>query len=300
MKIEIVIALILGTALGLGGMFAVAQLTNRPNTQTLKPLPTQSTEPTTSTANVKNELVSPQGPTISWDLSLLPIKGTVRNGSFIFLVSDTTDTVFPVSNNTFDTTTPPALGIAKYRVFTEFGDKVGEAQVLSFKDLPLSKKNLFGSVTDLTADSLQMRGNDGTIDQIAYSPNVLVGSFVKDAKKISSGDVAIGDKVAVVSDRIEKSAILALGVFVVPSDFSQQEYILKTGNLTSITKNDLVISTKEGDISVKLDSNTKFFGLKTGGYVRKRTKLITSDITQVVTVTFLKDTTNIRSIFISE
>ncbi len=299
MKIEIVIALILGTALGLGGMFLVAQFMNQK--PQIHSITTTSASPTpnTNSAQVKTALTSPRQ-FMSWDSSPLHVAGSVTGGNFAFLVGDTTDTVITIADNAFDTTTPPLQGVAGYRFFTAFGDKIGESVVVSFKDLPKEKKVTFGVVTDLTAESLQMRGSDGTIDQVAFTPNIIAATFIKETKKISPSEVAIGDRIAVVGEVAEKNVTIADGVFVIPSDFGIPTYVLKTGTITKLNKTEVTVSTKEGDLVLKTTADTKYFGLKDTGVLRKRTKLISSDTTRTAYVTFLSNSTNIRSIFISE
>lgn len=299
MKIEIVIALVLGTLLGLGGMFFVAQLTAHPTPQTQKLVQNAAIPDASPSAQIASEISSPL-PLESWDLSPLLLKGSSKSGTFAFLVSDTGDTVLPLTSGSFDTTTQMTPGVTAYRIFSQYTDRIGESVIVSFNDLAKHKKIKFGTVTDLTAESLQMRSGDGTIDQVAFIPNIIVGTFVKDTKKITPNDIAIGDRVVIAVDSVDKGITVALGVFVIPSDFGKPDYLLKTGILKSISKNDLVVSTKEGDLSVKTDSNTKFFGVKENGVTRKRTKLITTDVERTVYITYLKDTPNIRSIFISE
>lgn len=300
MKTEIFIALILGTIIGLGGMLVIAKLTAQGSTPTL-PAPFESPKPDTTNSDTpqKTEVISPSKST-SWDLTALPVKGISQKGNFIFLVNDITDTVIPLSDTAFDTTTSPVTGIGGYRVYTQFGEKLSEALVVSFKDLAQNKTLIFGSVTDLTAESLQMRAADGTIDQVAYSPNIVVGSFIKDIKKINTGDVAIGDKIVVVSDPHEKGIVVAQGIFVLPADFSGKTILLKTGTLNEINKTELTYTTTDGEQKIKTDSTTKLFGIKENGTVRKRTKLIPTDKTRTIFVTYVSDSPVARSLFISE
>lgn len=297
MKTEILIALIAGTILGLMGMMVVAKVTT-----TSRPSITLSQSPSPSpalAARVDNKLLSPL-PFMSWDDTQIPVKGTAKDGSFVFVVGDTGDMVTSLTDGIFNDTLIGSTGISHYSVFSQNGEKIGETQIARFKGMPTNKQLKFGSVTDLTAESLQIRGELGTIDQLAFSPNIVVASFIKEPKKVDAHDIAIGDKVAIVVDDSSKSESLALGVFIVPSDFSIKKYVLHAGTLSAIEKQSITVHLNESDSKAALTSSTKYFGIKKDGTVRKRTKLIASDTSKAVYFVTEDGQQDIRSIFISE
>ncbi|GEM_PF-1635949 len=300
MKIELFIAVILGTVLGLGGVYSIVFLTTRaaPTESSVQSLTAVSETPVPT--QIPNTLITPSK-SVSWDTTPLVFKGTTGN-AFVFLSTDIADSAIPTTDNSFETTITPLLGLARYTVFTPSEQVLGASDVVSFQDLTKEQPLTFGTVTDLTSDGLQMRGSEGTIEQVMYSPKITFGSFLKEPKKVSPSDVAIGDRVVVVSDRSEKAILNGYGVFAIPPEYRPKEIQLFAGDITKLGKNNVSISHSGGEKLFPVTTSVKFFGLKADGTTRKRTKLIASDIGRKAYITAIASdsATLTRSIFISE
>lgn len=300
MKFEILIAIIVGAIIGLGGMFGIVKLTSQSahsDAPVVTPVPT--TEVTTQAA--KNQL-KPVNNT-SWDDSQLAVSGTTDKTTFVFLSTPVRDIVLPLANNSFQTQLVPVIGVNTYVVFFPDGTEYHKARVASLGGLPKEKPLFSGTITDIMKDSIQMRGDDGTIEQVTFLPTVSFTNLLKTPKTVAMSDLALGDRVVVLGDRTDKGVIASTFLLVIPAADSQPTLSLTHGKIDSFDKSTLKVIPQSGDPKTfSLSPATKLFGIKSDGTTRTRTKLITKDIGQDTysVVAASGSATLVRSLFIAE
>lgn len=297
MKKEIPIAIFLGVFVGLGATFGIVKLFHMQTANTKTPVTQQAAQQTNQQSAPQTSDITPNK-SMSWDNSKLVIAGTKQSDSFLFLVSSKEDLPILTKDQTFSTEVTPASGKSTYKLFNQKGVMLSSFDVLSFANLKKEQTLLLGSVTDLSQEGVQVRGEDGTIEEVSYAKEAVFVTATKDIKIIDKAEIAIGDKIAVAYEIAERGMLLAHGIFVLPAE-AAQNMTLFAGPLTQYTKTQVTVKTEKEEKQLQVNAQTKFFGIKSDGQTRKRTRLIDEDLNQVLFIT-ASDSATARSIFISE
>ena len=297
MKIEILFAIIVGVVLGLLGMFGVVSLLGRPV------IPTSISNSPKPHATASDKTVMRPKTNFTWDDTDFLLEGESPQSPFVIFATETSDKIISLTDNHYQVSFTPFIGLGSYKILTPLGNELKKLQILSLSNLPQNEDISVGAITDLTQDGLQLRTEDGVIEQAKFLPNVNVTNIIKDPKKVTTTDLAIGDKIAVVGKKAEKEVIALEYVIILPVDIQATKLSVIHGNIDSFDKSSLSVkeSGKEA-ITLGISQSTKFFGLKSDATVRNRTKLIAKDIgIEVYAVAISSDSAiTVRSLFISE
>lgn len=303
MKFEIFLAIIVGAIIGLGAMFGVVKLTSQS-----APSSANSTTPTPTAQGAGDTAANQNQPkpinNTSWDDSQLTISGKTEKSSFVFLSTPVRDTVLPLTENAFTTELLPVTGVNHYVVFLPDGSEYHKARLASLAGLPKEKPLFFGTITDITKESFQMRADDGTIEQVTFLPNIMLTNLLKAPKNVAVSDLALGDRIVVIGDRANKGVIASSFLLVIPGSESQPSFSLTKGKLASYEKSTITIQPASGEAKTYAfsPSTTKLFGIKSDGTTRTRTRLIAKDVDlDVYAVTVATGSATLtRSLFIAE
>ncbi len=299
MKIEILIAIIIGVIIGLAGMFGVVLLTREtPKTNS------STTAPSATSSSTASPTITPLLKTnTTWDNTPIPFEGEVSQMPFVMIASERGDILATIENGRYSEKVTPVIGLSYYHVFSPSGQELQKRRLFSLTGISQNQPFLVGIITDLTQDGLQMRAENGIIEQIKFQPSANFTNIIKDPKKTTAADLAIGDRVVVVGSKAEKEVIAASAVVVIPSQDTTTAITLIHGKITAFTKNTVSIQDDGKDpINATLTTTTKLFGLKSDTTVRTRTKLIAKDTTAqaYAVLTASGSAQVVRSLFISE
>lgn len=272
MKLEIIIALVLGLILGLGGMMGIVLITKSVKTHKAEVV-VQSPTPQANKTNVF-KVDSPLINTVSGKNTLL-IKGTTPNSDSIILSGMSNDTFVKNTNNTFEGEVSLDKGINKIRVTNLTSLQTINLTVLNISLVPDNKTYTQGVVTDITEENIQIRQDNGSIGQIKITKDSKAATISKETKAIDMKDVAIGDVVIAVLEDDENMTATNIVVNNGETQFPDAKVV--SGTFDNFDKTTVTLSTGDEKNTVIYGRSTKLVSINEDGSIRARTRFINSD-----------------------
>ncbi len=256
MRKEVIIAIFLGSLIGVGG--AYLSLGQRPS-------PAAAPEATHKTANdvapkqVGFTLESPTPNVVIGD-NQLAVSGNSSSDSIV-IIDTPTQTLFAARDgSTFTSTIALSEGVNRIAIL-ELGQQTTSVSrdilmVPGTKDL-LTKS---GSITDITEGGIQIRQDNGEVSTIKTAPQTKYKNNSTILKELKSSEIAIGDVVYLAGHLVEKT-FYADYVYVTTLAGARPQPVQATVNKT--TKKDVIVSTEQGDQSYLLANYTLYSVNKT-------------------------------------
>ncbi|WKZ25692.1 MAG: hypothetical protein QY322_00030 [bacterium] len=102
-----------------------------------------------------------------------------------------------------------------------------------------------GTVTDLSANAVQVKSDNGEIKQLSYSEDTVFVNTNKKNALVKSEDLAIGDYIIALG--LENGKVLASKRVLISSPISENEYQIISGNIQSIVKNKITLTRPNGE-----------------------------------------------------
>lgn len=204
---------------------------------------------------------------------LISVKGSTNPEALVAVLLNEESSLSQADNTgNFNLTIDLDAGINSISVYASVGRESfnEDLQVVhSTKVEGTNLRSIFGTVTDITESSIQVREEGGEIMQVAISENTTYANIIRLSKEVSFEDVAIGDYIAVLDDPAQRVLITTANTTTLTAAagrvdvFNDNEFeiINSEGNRISIDAKGGVIVTHfdEGKIS-----NVKLSTLKVG------------------------------------
>lgn len=270
MRKEPIIAIVLGCVIGAGVAFGLWQL-SKANKNRPKPIPTTVAEQQELKTAITNDfaIVSPQNFAAISDESTT-IKGLSNSGSLILASTKNGNSLTKTGNSgEFELQIKLGNGINKTALWSIEKDKEPEKTEVTLiysknirGDAPLT--SISGTVTDITADNLQIRTTSGEIRQLAITSDTSYEKILDSSSNISFSDVAIGDYIFALGTR-ENNIVQSERVIVTtePDDLAT---VAVAGNIETLSSKDFIISSfiKNERISVDATGGVTVYSARDG------------------------------------
>lgn len=177
-------------------------------------------------------------------------------------------------------------------------EKVVSEKIDRAKNMP---KAYFGTITDISEGSIQIRSQEGEIRQAAISSETTYANIVKATKEISFSDLAIGDFIVAMGLTNNNEILDAKRVLVTTSNGESEkmlidaEIIEKNGSKISVRK------TNGEEIFFSMSKNSRvFLKDKDGGFAKSSVSEIESGDIVLCSLIKNEDTYVANSVFIIE
>ncbi len=117
-----------------------------------------------------------------------------------------------------------------------------------------------GSVTDVTEEYFQIRGQSGEINQLAINEDTTYVSDIQNEKEIEFGDVGIGDFI-VAMGRLDENETLNTQRILVTTPPGENNYLVTKGIITDLTRNELSFGDESSATVFRLGANTDYWDI---------------------------------------
>lgn len=277
MRKEQLVAVILGSLLGISGAFLVWRGSR------MRPTPSVSSPKVdTSDANqivADLSLVSPLDGTVSTE-DLIDISGLSVPGSVIAARNKNIVVTKANSSGEFELQVELISGINDIKVWAfELGHEPREKNLRIVFTTKLDTKEasepvvaVMGSITDITADTIQTRSDNGEIEQISISPGTTYGSVVDDPKEITFSDLAIGDLIASIGQR-QGGKVLNASRILVTTRTEADNLEVKSGTIKTLSSSQFLVEEAATGQEVSIEAKGKV-----GVYNAKETEIKTDKL----------------------
>lgn len=267
MRKEVVIAIILGSFLGIFLAFILSQRAVKSRTKAQPTATAQEAIATTSTipgtTTLQNEIASGElglsTPAINTPIhSPAKLTGSnANNSAYLMIFADGSEYLYRTEAPTFSasiTLSPGILPIELVNV-SQSGAISRKTQTVLVTTLPgeisTGVKSSYGVITDITEGALQMRTNGGAVEQITTNGSTIYKNVVKGVKDIKSTDLAIGDFVGTVGTTSGRGVVTAQEILVDTPETSTPSAIAK-GTVTTATTKQLTLSAQNEELVIPL------------------------------------------------
>lgn len=267
MRKEQLIAIFLGSLIGVSaafGLWRVSRGSSRVGsdiTQTTQNAPTDEAG-NPSVSNGFN-IVSPNNNAVVGG-DIVNIQGFANPNSLVVVLADETAVTPVTASGEFTAEAALTAGVNKVLVMSIPRGGTPEKQELTLVsttkiDLSDPQKTataIFGAVTDITADTLQIRTENGQIQLASMSTETTFASTLDNAREIEFSDLAIGDSVAALGFVNDEKIMEAGRVLVIKEpEVSAQEVIV--GTVQTLSSRDFVVKTSVEGKEVSIDATGK-------------------------------------------
>lgn len=226
----------------------------------------------------------------------IDITGKAVPGTFIVVASGSTSTAVADASGNFSVGTKLEGGINNITVWSIAKDKDPEKttrEVVYSSQIQNPDKKaaaMIGTVTDISEEAIQLRTNDGQIEQVGISPDTSYVSVVDTTKDIKFSDMAIGDYVAAFGMDDGKSLISADRVIVTKEPAGTNLDAI-AGTIKTLSSKDFLVTTYGGK-EVSIDATggkATIYTLKDGELTKARLSTAKSPDPIIVVGTYKND-----------
>src|SRR3989344_1425477 len=221
MRLEPIIAIILGSLMGMGVAFGIWQANKTTSPPDQKPQTETSSDASTVTAL---QTASDGGITITSPLQHqvltedhVLVTGTAAAQTTIAIVSEeSSNIIMTKSDGAFESDIAVSGGNNKILV-KQFGDSSSEIVldvVYSSQVEGESLTFISGTITDISQESIQTRTDDGNIVQLSTDENTSTINILDDPKEIEREELAIGDYIIAIGTIEEDESLNTARILV--------------------------------------------------------------------------------------
>ncbi len=321
---EVLIAIILGSAIGLIAAFGIWRANETLTAKTDDTVETQTNKVTGGVALTQNfevTLAKIEDRDVA-TTSPYAIEGITLPKTFVAFSGDSKDYVV-LSNDkgTFTEQVELSGGLNVIKIAAFYGNESKEKEVLVAYSSELAPKDkadanieetvedrlrktatlpklYTGTITDITGQTIQMRNDKGTIEQVSVSDTTTYVKTGKTQADIKFTDLAIGDFVATLGSISSKDLMQATRI-IVTQPINDTRKITK-GVVVQKTTKLLTIKTITGDeMALDTSGQVNLLLVDTSGVVKRaRSSDLVADKTVIVMSVTSGKTISARSIFI--
>jgi len=270
MRKEQIIAIFLGSLIGVGTAFFLWRLNKAGGPQDLPP--EENIPVATTRANsVGFNIVAPQQNAVV-NKESVEISGFSTPNTLITVISSSIALASSNSSGEFLVEVTLLEGINKLTILSfEKGQAPLETELtlfytteLDLSDPQKNAKAVSGSITDIAEDTLQVRTSSGQIEQASLSDKTTFASNLNKATQIKFADLAIGDFVLVLGFANEN--VLATEHVLVTSEPESIKKIAKAGTIKTLSNKEFLVSLPSGEeVSVDAIGGVSTFALNEEG-----------------------------------
>ena len=105
-----------------------------------------------------------------------------------------------------------------------------------------------GAVTDIAEDTLQIRSATGEIEQLSITDNTTYASLLDDTEEIEFSDIAIGDYVTALGQN--GTSVMEVARVLLTTEDTEREYVLETGSISALSSSEFLVNTEGGEVSI--------------------------------------------------
>jgi hypothetical protein len=271
MRKEQLIAIILGSLLGVTVAFILWKLPRQNNTPA-KGGPQEISQKSdgTMTTGTDFSIVSPSQNSVARE-ETLEIKGFARAGATVVSISEKTALAKASSAGEFSIDASLIPGINTVRLWSFEKDaepKLTETTLIYSTQLDLDELSrdavaMMGAITDIASDTLQVRTQDGEIEQLSISSDTTYGSVVNTSKEIGFSDLAIGDFVAALGAK-NGDNVMVVKRILVTTQKKPQEIGVIAGTVKALSSSEFLVQTfgSVEEVSIDAKSGVKVYSAK--------------------------------------
>lgn len=264
MRKEQIVAIILGSLIGIAVAFGIWRMSQR---NELKPAatPASQNQKEVQIANQKLTIVSPQNNAVLRDTQVL-LTGLARPNSIVAVY---TDKVY----------TKEANGSGEFVIPIEISDGFNNVVVWSFEKQTMPQKAeltliqtskldmpeagfaqaIMGTVTDISEDSIQIRTKDGEIEQLSLTPDTTYASTLEESvKELKFKDLAIGDLIAALGTK-KQEGLFEIGRILVTTEPEKPAIAAIVGTVDTLTSKEFLVQTETDKVSIDATGSVDVF-----------------------------------------
>lgn len=259
MRKEVLIAIVLGSFLGLFGAYLVWQ-SNLGGKNASISTPTPIANNSIVVGNIDLEIKGPKNYSIN-TTSSVKVSGTARPDSLVAVYADKVY-LYKTANGAFEIPVELLSPINEIKIRSFLGDIVFSSDLLVVYSTEYAKTDgldgvsYLGTVTDITENSLQIRTEQG-VKQVSIDPNqISISNIVNTPKKVAFGEIAIGDFI-IAMGKENGDDFLAATRIVITSAYEKNKKEIIKGRVKSISRSQVVLVTEGNEITYNLNSRTE-------------------------------------------
>ena len=287
MRKEQLIAIILGSLIGVIVAFSLWRLSkmesSKESSNTTNTSNVQKSNNSNTSENTNFSIVSPADNSVIGS-DTAQISGFSTPGSIIAAYAEGLSYSVTNSSGEFSIDVALSAGINNVIVWSiEKGKTANKKTLLLVQTTKLDLSNpkktatfTYGTVTDISADTLQIRTKSGQIELTSISKETTFASIVKDSKEIQFADIAIGDFIAVLGFQND-AKVMEAGRVLVTKEPVEPIYELVQGTVKTFSRNDFIVQNSANSEDVSIDATGKVEVLEFDGTDFKTVKLATTE-----------------------
>lgn len=252
MRKEPLIAIIVGSLLGVAVAFGIWQVSrNQSETQDLENAE-QNIQISSEANNVEFKINNPKDLAVV-DSSELEVSGTAPIGSLVVIKADEYYFASSDNNGSFSIPVSLASGLNSLAIWSLAPGQMTQESYLTIvyttrltRDASESS-SLLGTVTDIASETIQIRTQSGSIEQVSINEQTSYASLVSNSGTIEFSDIAIGDFVTALGP-IGEASVMAADRILVTSEPEAPAIAAAQGDIQDVTTRNLsIIDTKTGE-----------------------------------------------------
>lgn len=261
MRKEQLVAIILGSAIGVGVAFGLWKFSRSGKMPTTKQVNSVSQNTSThGSPETTNEfaIVTPADFSVIRDGSAT-ITGLANSNAVIVAQADEVSFAKANSSGEFSLELPLSSGLNKISVFSfEKGQPAKKLTLTLIHSTALpgsadtAYTSLLGTITDVTDDNLQIRGDNGEIKQLAITSDTTFVKIIDDADEIEFSDIAIGDYIAALGTL--NSNVMSVSRILVTTAPDESEITSVSGTIETLSSSEFLVKSHETGESVSIDA----------------------------------------------
>lgn len=258
MRKEPIIAIFVGALFGvLVAFFAWRASIAKNNTETSQPsnIKQNQTDSQSDTDPMHSfDIVNPQDNSVSLKQNV-EVNGFSSQDSIIGVITPTDSALVQSQNGQFSTQVDIDGGVNQIFVYEFSGSsspdlKSTTVTYSSQLEAPEGEEaklysSIFGAVTDIAEDTIQLRTTSGEIEQISINDNTTYVNIVNDAKDIEFTDVAIGDYIVAIGVK-NGNDVMEVARVLVSKEQEATNYVGIMGTIDTLSSRDFIVTGIDG------------------------------------------------------
>lgn len=276
MRKEPIIAVILGSLLGLAVAFGVWNFTKSSQRHSLLTQETQKQK-----ENQRNQIDNTLGILKPLDDEVFvdnPVKLTgVSSANTLIGIhyQGTFDIILSTVDGAFESDLDLSGGVANIHVWS-FEDQTKEKDIpvvfsAQIENADTQLQAIFGTITDISEETIQIKTKTDQIKQISIDTNTSYGNITGTAKEIKFSDLAIGDYIASLGLLNDKQVQSAKRILVTSDEKPSSDFIGIKGTIKELSSKSFLVDVAGTEYSIdatkgvnvtRFDENNKFIKAK--------------------------------------
>lgn len=253
---EPLIAAVLGSLIGIGFAFGVWKFRSNDKTTSVPFASIQQPEEEANPTTNEFTITSPSN-FAATSSSEIVISGHGSSGALVVAYGEEAEIANVTDSGEFSTTSELSEGINRINVWSfEKGQSPKSLDlVLVYEpnlDNSQNKTTYFGTVTDITGDTLQIRTAGGEISQLSLGSDTLYVKIVTESKDIEFSDLAIGDYIAAIGD--VGSSVMNVSKVIVTTEPEAIKQAAIIGKIQTLSSDDFIVETNEKSEQISIDA----------------------------------------------